>query len=312
MTGMPLRPYSGPLAPLNDHQLETRDALHAHLRNLTANHAERNIATGRPGLEAAADYIMQRLRGYGYEVRVQPYTVAGVQVRNLVAQKTGIEKPDEVMVVGAHYDSANGSPGADDNASGVAALIQLAYLFKDRTPARSIQFVFFTNEEPPYFHTTNMGSTMYARWLRHRKADVIGMISLECLGVYSDAPHSQRYPAMLGPLYGDKADFIAFVGNLSSRGFVRRMVQAFRVSASFPSEGIAAPESFPWAGWSDHWSFWEEDYPAVMVTDTASYRYQHYHKATDTVDKLDIDRMARVVSGLDTAISDLASGGTRP
>ncbi|HEX8239577.1 MAG TPA: M28 family peptidase [Allosphingosinicella sp.] len=186
----------------------------------------------------------------------------------------------------------------------MAAVLELARLLADlqgRSTLR-IRLVLFVNEEPPWFKTDRMGSLVYARALKRSGERVAGMMSLETLGYYSDRPGSQLYPAPLGLLYPDKGDFVAFVGLVSSRAFVRKTVAAFREQAPFPSVGGTAPGFVAGIDWSDHWSFEQVGIPALMVTDTAPFRYPHYHSRADTPDKLDYDRLARVVSGLERVI----------
>jgi hypothetical protein len=154
-----------------------------------------------------------------------------------------------------------------------------------------------------------MGSVRYARWCREQDEDIVAMLSLETIGYYSEAPGSQKYPPPLGLLYPSKGDFIGFVGNVRSRRLVRRCVGTFRASVAYPSEGGAPPGWIPGIGWSDHWSFWQSGYPGVMVTDTAPFRYPHYHAVTDTPDKLDYDRMVRVVTGLEGVVATLTGEG---
>jgi Zn-dependent M28 family amino/carboxypeptidase len=183
-------------------------------------------------------------------------------------------------------------------------LIELARLLeKERLPVR---FVAFANEEPPYFLGPDMGSWRWARRARERGETVRAMLSLEMLGYYRDAPGSQRYPPPLGLFYPDRADFIAFVGDLGARKLVRRSILSFRRHAKFPSQGVAAPSFIPGVTWSDHWSFRNHGFPAIMVTDTAFYRYPHYHLPSDTAEKLDYERLARVTLGLAAVIKELA------
>jgi Zn-dependent M28 family amino/carboxypeptidase len=209
--------------------------------------------------------------------------------------------------VGAHYDSVAGTVGANDNCTGVAAVLELARLLRGRKLQRTVRFVLFANEEPPYFQTGDMGSLVYARQLRRDRVQVSVMISLETMGFYSDVPGSQKYPPVLGSFYPSRGDFIGFVGNSESRDLVRRSIRTFRESTSFPSEGVAAPADWPGVGWSDHWSFWQEGYPAIMITDTAVFRYPYYHTSLDTSDKVDFSRMARVVEGVRRVVESLAS-----
>ena len=229
-------------------------------------------------LETPARYIENAFP----ESALQYFRSGGRQVRNIEAGAGDI-------VVGAHYDTVAGSPGADDNASGVAVLIELSRM------VRGVRFVAFANEEAPYFLTAEMGSFVYAR---DRSDGVRAMFSLEMLGYYDDAPGSQRYPAPLGLFYPDRGNFIAFVGDLGCMGLVRRSAAGFRKVSKFPCEWLAAPSVVPGLSWSDHWSFRKHGFPAVMVTDTAFYRYPHYHLPSDTPEKLDYERMASVTMGL--------------
>ena len=207
------------------------------------------------------------------------------------------------MIVGAHYDSVIGSPGADDNGTGVAALIELARRFTKSK--RTLRFVAFANEEPPHFGTPAMGSYRNAQRCHERGEKVVAMLSLETIGFFSDAPKSQQYPPMLHLLYPPTGDFIAFVSNLKSRSLLRRCVRKFK---GFPIESGALPEMVPGVGWSDQWAFWQFGYPAIMVTDTAPFRNPHYHTSQDTPETVDYPRLAQVVDGLTAVIDDLANG----
>ena len=197
--------------------------------------------------------------------------------------------------------------GANDNASGVAALVEVARLLVAKPLARSVRFVAFVNEEAPFFYTLDMGSHRYARRAHERGDNITAMLSLETIGYYSDAPGSQHYPFPFSFFYPDTANFIGFVGNLSSRSLVRCSLDAFRQYTPFPSEGLASPGWITGISWSDHWSFWQAGYPAIMITDTALFRYAHYHAPTDTPDKLDYNRTARVVNGLSYVVEVLAN-----
>lgn len=224
---------------------------------------------------------------------------AGRAVRNIE-----VNPPAATVVVGAHYDTVPGSPGADDNASAVAALIELAGLIgKEGLP---IRFVAFANEELPYFMGPDMGSWVSAKRSRDRGEKLRAMLSLEMLGYYSDRPGSQRYPPPLGLLYPDRANYIAFVGDLGALALVRRSVAAFRKHSNFPSQWLAGPAFIPGVTHSDHWSFRNLGFPAIMVTDTAYNRNPHYHQASDTPDTLDYARMAQVTLGLAAMLKDLA------
>lgn len=299
------RSYRGPLEPLTGREAEVRDNLIRYVHVLADEIGERNVFC-RQGLGAAERYIAGVLEGNGYRVNEQAFSCQGLELKNLEAIVPAAHGDAEAVVVGAHYDTVSGSPGANDNGSGVAALLELARLLRADTPRRTVRLVAFVNEEPPFFRTGMMGSLVYARRCREHRDRVSAMISLETIGSYSDARGSQSYPPMLSFFYPAVGDFVAFVSNLRSRRLLRRVVGSFRRNARFPSEGAALPSWVPGVGWSDQWSFWRVGYPAVMVTDTAFHRYRHYHTPWDTADKLDYDRTARVVTGLEAVIRDLA------
>jgi hypothetical protein len=309
MTAVPGRSHAGPLPPLAPDQLELSARLREHVRAV----ASRPHNLGHPEeLERAAAHIEAALEGMGYAVHRQPFSAAGREVRNIEAVvEPSAAAGARTLVVGAHYDSCFDAPGANDNGTGVAGVLELARLLADlrgEAPLR-IRFALFVNEEPPFFKTELMGSLVYARRLAASGEPVLGMLSLETLGFYSDAENSQRYPWPLGLLYPTKGDFVAFVGLVSSRAFVRRTAVAFRALAPFPSQGGTAPGLIPGIDWSDHWSFARMGIPALMVTDTALFRYPHYHTAADTPDKVDYERLARVVSGLERVVRAWAQQG---
>jgi Zn-dependent M28 family amino/carboxypeptidase len=258
-------------------------------------------------LQATVEYLRDSLRQAGYKVTEHSYSVEGQTVSNLEATLLGSDATKGTVIVGAHYDSVAGTVGANDNATGVAAALELARLLGRTSLRRTVRFVFFVNEEPPYFQTESMGSKVYAHQLRSAGVLVSAMISLETIGFYSDVPGSQKYPAVLSLFYPNRGNFIGFVGNPESRDLVRRSVRNFRESAGFPSEGVAAPADWPGVGWSDHWSFWQENYPAIMITDTAVFRYPYYHTPQDTFDKVDFEKAARVVAGVHRLVETLAN-----
>jgi Zn-dependent M28 family amino/carboxypeptidase len=303
---MPGTSYAGPLAALTPDEVETRERLRGHIRHLSVDIGERHVRRPR-SLAAAADYIADAFSSWGYEVERQVFQVGPTECRNLAAARTGASRPESILVVGGHYDTVPGSPGANDNGTGVAATLELARLFAGKRVERTVRFLAFVNEEPPYFQTDLMGSLVYARRCRARGERIDGMFSLETLGCYSDAPGSQQYPFPFSLCYPSTGDFIAFVGNAASGDLVRRAVGAFRELVPFPSQGGALPGFIEGVGWSDHWSFWQADYPALMVTDTAPFRYPHYHEASDTPDKIDHDRLARVAAGLAAVIERFAN-----
>lgn len=305
MIRMPNDSFRGSLPPLTDEQRRLEDDLRASVQQLAGTIGERNLFHYKQ-LVAAADYIHTTLAGFGYEVRRQNYLVAGQTCANLEAEVRGTDKPEDILVIGAHYDSVQGSPGANDNATGVAALLALARAFANTQPSCTVRFVAFTNEEPPFFQSRHMGSRVYAQRCHAQGEKIMLMLSLETIGYYSEKPGSQSYPFPLSFFYPSTGNFIAFVSNMEFDTWVRQLLTAFRRQAQFPSEGGAVWEWIPGVAWSDHWSFWKEGYPAVMVTDTAPNRYPHYHTATDTPDKIDYARMARVVSGLQRVIMEVA------
>jgi Zn-dependent M28 family amino/carboxypeptidase len=310
MIPMPGSSFCGPLPALSTPEAALAAELRKDVDVLARRIGNRNHAAF-PQLEAAAAYIETRFRDGGYaDVRRETFPVGGRTFANLSVEIRGTSTPSEIVLVGGHYDSVAGCPGANDNASGTAGVLALAARFARTSPARTLRFVAFVNEEPPHFQTSDMGSRVCARNCRARGEDVVAMLSLETIAFYSDAPGSQRYPAPLSLFYPSTGDFIAFVGNLGSGGLVRRAIRAFRRTTSFPSEGAALPGFLPGVGWSDHWAFWEEGYLSIMVTDTAPFRYPHYHTTEDTPDKLDYERCARVVHGLREVVADLSGTST--
>ncbi len=304
MPGQDPRVTGGHLRPEDPVQV-ARERLRAHVHRLAGEIGERNVYHPQ-ALAAAAAYIRGEWSAQGYPVRSQPYEVEGLPCENLEISRVGNGRAREILLIGAHYDSVRGSPGADDNASGVAALLELSRLFTGHKPDRTVRFVAFVNEEPPFFYRRQMGSMVYAEAARARGDDIRLMMSLEMLGTYSDRPGSQRYPPLFRYFYPDRGNFIAFVSNFGSRGMLKQAVAAFRAGSDFPVEHVATFSFVPGVSWSDHQSFWRQDYPALMVTDTAFYRYAYYHTAEDTPEKLNYPAMAEVVEGLYKAIASLA------
>ena len=307
MVRMPGRTHRGPLPPANERLLAIADELRRHVTQLADEIGERNVRYRPRELAQAAEYISAELSNAGYTVQRQEYDVDGTNCVNLEVEIPGIFQPDEIVIVGAHYDSMPDCPAANDNGSGVAALLSLARTFASSENSRTLRFVAFVNEEAPYAHTQQMGSWVYARRCRQRQENVTAMLSLETIGYYSDKPGSQTYPSLLRLFYPSTGDFIAFVGNTRYGRLVRDVVRAFRQNEPFPSQGGAMPEVISHIGRSDHWPFWQEGYPALMVTDTAPFRYPYYHTAEDTVDKIDFERTARVVRGLEGVIRSLVT-----
>ena len=305
MTGMPGKSWTAPVPPLSGEERLIHDNLRRYVGVLAGRIGERNVWHPEE-LAGAALYIRDTLEGLGYEVRVQSFESHGLTLQNLEVELSGDHAPQEIIVLGAHYDSIAGTPGANDNASGVAALLELARLLAGNTYPRTVRLVAFANEEPPFFYSEEMGSSVYATRSRQRGEQIKAMLALETIGYYTDQPASQQYPFPLSFFYPDTGNFIGFVGNFSSRHLVRRALGAFRATTAFPSQGVAAPGWMMGVHWSDHWSFWQAGYPAIMITDTALFRYQHYHAATDTPEKLDYPSLARVTRGLENVVAELA------
>lgn len=281
------------------------DRLRQHVERLAGEIGERNVF--RPqALHAAENFIRDTWTAQGFEVKAQEYSVADVRSANLEITLPG-QGEKEYILVGAHYDTISPSPGADDNASGVAALLELSNLLKDAEPKCDLRLVAFVNEEPPFFFTPRQGSRVYAKQARRRGERIRLMLSLEMLGYYSDIPGSQRYPPIFKWFYPDRADFIALVSNFRSRREMRRLASAFRATSLFPLEQVATFFWIPGVAWSDHLSFWREGYRAMMLTDTAFFRNPHYHSAMDTPETLDYQRMAAVTEGLAGALARLAA-----
>jgi len=299
----PGQSFTGPLPKATSAQKALAKTIEKDVRMLAETIGERNSVQYRK-LEEARGWIGQEWTRQVYCPKVQEYKAAGRTFANLEVSKAGTTKA--IIVVGAHYDSARGAPGANDNASGMAVLLALSRHFQKQPPAKiGLRFVAFVNEEPPFFVKETMGSFVYARQCKERNDDIRGMLSLETMGYYSDRPNSQKYPVPLSLAYPSTGDFIGMVGNENSADWVVQCLSSFRKNCRFPSQGAALSDSLQGVGWSDHWSFWQYGYPALMVTDTAPFRYPDYHLASDTPDKLNYDKLARVTEGLQLALGEL-------
>jgi Peptidase family M28 len=259
-------------------------------------------------LMAAERYVRGELEKTGRAVSEQAYGCRRGMVRNLVLEMPGEGRGSGVVVVGAHYDTVDGTPGADDNASAVAGLLEVARQLAARRFRRTIRFVAFVNEEPPFYKGPEMGSLVYARMCRARGDRIIGMINLEMIGCYSDARRSQPYPPLFGlqRVLPDRGNFVVIGSNVGSAGFLTRVCWGFRRSVRFPMLPMVTPRGMLGLSMSDNWSFWQCGYPAVMVTDTAFLRNRHYHRPTDTPERLNIPAMTRVVEGVSGAVARLA------
>jgi Zn-dependent M28 family amino/carboxypeptidase len=306
MSRMPGYSFSGPGPEFSaDEQLLAKN-LNNHVEMLAGTLGERNVWKYE-NLLLAADYIEGQFHNNGLQIRFVEYEASGKLVRNIEAEIPGGVDVAEIIVVGAHYDSLVGTVGANDNASGVAILLELARLCRTDRYNKTIRFVAFVNEEPPFFKSPSMGSRVYAQKSQRRGESIVGMISLETIGYFTDEPLSQKFPLpLLRLFYPKEGNFLAFVGNLKHGDLLKQSLAAFRKTAAIPSEGIIAPGWLVGVDWSDHWSFWKEGYPAIMVTDTALFRYPYYHSSNDTPEKLNYPAMSRITFGLREVVKALA------
>lgn len=282
--------------------------LKAHVVKLAGEIGPRDVfKNNSANLRKAKEYIAAQFKSYGYEVEYQDYPVAGTIASNITATKTGVSLPDETIVVGAHYDTFE-NPGADDNASGVAGVLALAELAAKQPLARTMKFVAFPNEEPPFFRTKDMGSAVWSEAAAQRGEKIKAAVILEMIGYFSSGPRSQKYPPFIGIFNPNKGNFIAQVSNFSSRAFARRIDAGFKKNSGLPLVTLALPSFVPGVDFSDHRNFWKEGFQAVMFTDTSFYRNANYHKQTDTPETLDYVRMAALIEGLAPAL--FAEAGT--
>jgi Zn-dependent M28 family amino/carboxypeptidase len=280
------------------------DKLYRHVLAISEGIGERHFEQPE-ALEKTAHYIEQGFDNCGLELSVQSY--GRLPYRNVVAEIIGTTRPNDIIVVGAHYDSVWLSPGADDNASGVAALLELACMLAKNGHDRTLRFIAFANEERPFSETDDMGSQVYVHSLHEQNENIMAMYSLEMLGYYSDEPHSQNYPFPLRWFYPDTASFVAFVSNVQSSLLLLKSIRRFRRHTDFHAQGLIMPEALmPDIRRSDHASFWDAGFPALMVTDTSFYRNRNYHTVGDVARTLDYSKMAAVVAGLRGMLADSA------
>jgi len=284
------------------------ERLHTHVDRLAGLIGPRHL--GKPvALEAAATYIEREFQNAGEVVERQWYDVGRQRASNLIVERRGTIRPKEIVVLGAHYDTVSTTPGADDNASAVAVLIETARLLRSSTPRRTVRYVAFACEEPPHFYTDTMGSQVYARGCRQRNEQVIGMLCLEMVGYFTTALGSQRIPPAIPKAlrwaFPRRGDFLAAAGNLRSWRLAWSFRRGFKRGTRFPLFSILLPEMIHEIRLSDNSSFWDQGYPALMLTDTSFLRNPHYHEATDSPDTLDYSRMAEVALGVAGAMRRL-------
>jgi len=248
-------------------------------------------------LNQTAGYIRSVFKKYADSVYIQEYTVDQKIYKNVICS-FGTSKAKRI-IVGAHYDSCGEQEGADDNASGVTGLLELARLLKDQKLNHRIDLVAYTLEEPPYFRTAHMGSYVHAKWLELNKVDVYGMISLEMIGYFKTEKKSQSYPlGILSWFYGNKGDYITLVKKFGAGKFANNFTSGFKKGNTILTKTFSGPTSLPGIDFSDHLNYWKFGYSALMITDTSFYRNKNYHQVTDTMETLDIDRMAKVIDGV--------------
>ena len=286
-----------------------------------------NLAEIRKGLESSVDYmagvlgprnyvhyaqlqrckewIRQRWKSEGYTVNEQTFFIEGKEYTNLEIEFPGRTAPSEIIIVSAQYDTLPDSPGANNNSSGTAILLQLSRLLRNYTPDRTLRLVAFTTEEDPFFGTEMMGSYLYAKRSGQIGENILVTLSLDALGIYKEEPNSQRLPFPFSLFYPNRGNFLAFIGNLHSRKYLKESTMGFKKGSSFPVKAGAVPEWAKGAGWSDHSSFWKFGYPAIMITDTGGFRSPYHTTKDDTMEKLNFDAMSRIVVGMYSAIVEL-------
>ena len=291
----------------DEQEEQMTENLKKHIKILSEDIGERNFIQYQ-NLQRAADYIKQEFTNYGYLPQEDTYYSEGKLFRNIIASSKAKLKPDGIIIVCAHYDSVVGSPGADDNASGVAGLLELARLVSRENLNKTVRFLAVPNEEPPLFMSQDMGSTRYAQRAKKNRENILGVICLESIGYYTEKKKSQSYPFGLNLFYPDKGNFIALVSNFPSHTLLRTIAKEFKKKSSFPLECLVGFSFLtPAISFSDHWSFWRFGYKAVMVTDTAFYRNTYYHTPADVYKTLDFSSMSRVIEGLHQALLKLAN-----
>ncbi len=300
----PQRPHPAPYS-LNDIGEINAENLKQHVYMLAGEIGERNIK--RPeGLINAAHYISRQWQAMGYQIHTQGYHAHDIPCANLEITQRGISNPERVIVVAAHYDTIGGCPGANDNGSGLAVMIEMARAMRTLRLESTVRFVALVNEEPPFFGTEHMGSWIYAHQASRRGDDIQLAVILDTLGYYNHQPSSQLYPPLFGMAYPDRGDFVAFISNLRASRKASHFASAFGRSQKLPYQKVVAPQIIPGMNWNAQTPFSLHNYSSVMVTDTGPYRYPFYHSAKDTPEKLSYDQMALIAQGLVKAVATVA------
>lgn len=300
MKHMPGDNYTGSPPPLTKQQKQNKEIYLKKLHQFAE--SPHNFQHAKE-LEQAKLFIIKELESYGYQVNILEYGQQKFANLEIVIEPKKENKG--TIVIGAHYDSEGEAPGANDNASGVVILLDLAKRFKNIESSHKIRMVFFVNEEPPFFRQEDMGSTVYANNLVTSGEKIKAMYAFDALGYYFEEENTQHYPFLFAPFFPDKANFVAFVGGISSRELIQDSVGAFRENAKFPSEGVSAPSYIQGIDFSDHLSFYKHNIPALMITDTAFFRSRTYHTPQDTIDRLNIDKMVQLTDELEKMFKKL-------
>jgi len=262
-------------------------------------------------LVAAADWIEERWESQGYAVKRQTFLVEGKECANLEIEIPGGRTPSEIVIVSAQYDTWTESPGANNNAGGMAVLLKLSEMLADQRPDRTVRLVAFTTQEPPYDNTESQGSLRYARRCRERNEDIRVMLCMDAIGIYKQDPGTQNLPFPFSLFYPDRGNFLGFIADLGSRASVVEVTRGFKKGSSFPIEAGCAPKWVKGVTWSDHFSFWKYNYRAIQITDTGAFRSPSHTTNDDTIDKIDFRALARITVGMYGATLEAAteSGG---
>jgi len=300
--------YESSFEPLSDRQVALRDQLKRDVQHLADEIGPRNAGQDLNAVLAAERWIIKRLSGIGIQARRDEVDLGGAKVANIEATFPGTKLPDEIVVIGGHYDTVFGSPGANDNASGVALLLALAERLTKNTPERTVRVVFFVNEEFPFSGGIQMGSRVYAEGCKARRDRIVAMISVDGVGCYSNERGSQRYPALIGWFMPSRGNFVAFGSDLKNRPLLDLVVASFQKHSRFPSIGTAMDS--PMMARSDHAPFWWQGYPAISMSDTSEFRDPSYHRPTDTPPHLNYDDMARMADGFLKTVQSLGAADT--
>jgi hypothetical protein len=297
LTGLGGVPYAGPSPPLDRTEVKREDRIHEHVEYISFQIGKRHHRNPG-GLQKTSDYIRDVLSSMGYKPTDQTYPVGGQLRRNIVAELGGSILKNEIIVIGASYDSPRRSPGANMNASGVAVLLELAREMRGKRVSRTVRFVFFSTGMQPHVGTDDMGSRHYAQEILDKGDNVVAMLSLRSLGSFKETPQSQDFPFPLNSAFPDTGNFLAAFGGPSSRKFVQMVVRGWNSRTPLPMIGSAMPWWSPGVMESDHESFAAHGIPAIVISDTGTYRHVDTGTVYDLFERLDYATMSRVVTGL--------------